>query len=300
MQSLRQLVSTVVDGEDFGPNPAHLPSQFAEIPYAPFSKNDKLGRVVDWNVEAVATTSGPAKKYNTREPKESYGANATNTFAYFHDQDEASFSLVDGNKSGVKRGGSTPAAGGGGLSNLGRSNQFNRTNPSQRGGPIGARGGPVGRGGRGGAQAMSGRGGRGGAAGGRFGWKDWNKEQRIRDASVVIASDWVALEEIEFSRLAKLRLDVDTEDVETMYVLSFSPDCGCPPSLSLRIQNERLTISQFVAWIPVRVRQDVRPSEHQVREAPTDHRAYPLQPHHVGRPDYPGGPFDPLQRSQQG
>lgn len=110
---------------------------------------------------------------------------------------------------------------------MGRTGQFNRG-----GGRGGARGGAAG--GRGGAQAYGrqgqqgrqdysragGRGGRGGQQGGRVGWKDWNKEQRTRDASVVIASDWAVLEEIEFTRLAKLRLEVDTTEVETVCVLS--------------------------------------------------------------------------------
>ncbi|ORY90663.1 eukaryotic translation initiation factor 3 subunit D [Leucosporidium creatinivorum] len=230
--SLSELIASVVDNpEGFGPSNQHLPAQFKDIPYAPFSKNDKLGRVVDWNLEASAA-AGPAAgaqrragapqgsgKYG-REPKEAFGAGSAGTFAYFHDEDEASFSLVDGNKgAAAKRGG----AAGGGLANLGRTGQFNRG-----GGRGGARGGAAG--GRGGAQAYGragqqgrqdyaragGKGARGATQGGRVGWKDWNKEQRTRDASVVIASDWAVLEEIEFTRLAKLRLEVDTTEVETV------------------------------------------------------------------------------------
>lgn len=102
---------------------------------------------------------------------------------------------------------------------MGRTGQFSRG--GARGGARGASGGRGGA--RGGAQGGrqdfgrgGARGGRGGAQGGRFGWKDWNKEARVRDASVVVGSAWAVLEEIEFSRLAKLRLDVDTEDPETM------------------------------------------------------------------------------------
>ncbi|KAK4705942.1 translation initiation factor 3 subunit D, partial [Phenoliferia sp. Uapishka_3] len=229
---LSDLIASIVDnGDGFGPSADHLPAQFKDIPYAPFSKNDKLGRVVDWNAADASTSlaagqgnrrpgqTGGGGKYG-REPKEAFGAGSAGTFAYFHDEDEASFSLVDGTKAGAaKRGG----AGGAGLANLGRGGQFNR------GGRGGARGAPAGRGGaagygRGGAQGGrqdygrgGARGGRGGAQGaGRYGWKDWNKEQRTRDASVAIGSDWAVLEEIEFSRLAKLRLDVDTQDPETL------------------------------------------------------------------------------------
>lgn len=61
------------------------------------------------------------------------------------------------------------------------------------------------------------RGGRGGAnRGRRFGWKDYDKPQRNRDASVNIKPDWKMLEEIDFSRLAKLNLDTDEgEDIDS-------------------------------------------------------------------------------------
>ncbi|GAA5861951.1 hypothetical protein JCM5296_000488 [Sporobolomyces johnsonii] len=217
--SLSSLIASVVDNEaGFGPSPAQLPPQFKDIPYAPFSKNDKLGRIVDWNAES-AVSSAPAAgarqtggKYG-REPKEAFGASSAGTFAYFHDENEASFSLVAGGAAGKKSG---PSAGG-----LGR--------PQGRtglGGARGGRGGAAGAQGRGGARAMQGgRDARGQQQQGRFGnrpqggrpgWRDWNKEQRTRDASVAIGSDWSVLEEIEFSRLGKLRLEVDTEDPETL------------------------------------------------------------------------------------
>jgi hypothetical protein len=61
------------------------------------------------------------------------------------------------------------------------------------------------------------RGGRGGGARGRrFGWKDYDKPQRNRDASVNIRPDWKLLEEIDYNRLSKLNLDTDEgEDVDS-------------------------------------------------------------------------------------
>lgn len=53
------------------------------------------------------------------------------------------------------------------------------------------------------------RGGGGGYRGGRRGGRDWDKNHRTRESSVVISSSWQMLEEIEFHRLAKLRLEVD-------------------------------------------------------------------------------------------
>jgi translation initiation factor 3 subunit D len=188
------------------------------IPYAPFSKNDKLGRIVDWNAEATqpaaATTSRQTGgKY--REPKEAFGASSAGTFAYYHDEDEASFSLVAGGAATKKAGGASA----GGL-------RGSQTRTAANGRTAG-RGGAAGQAGRGGARnaAQGGRDARGqqqgraggrGAQGGRLGYRDWNKEQRTRDASVNIGSDWQQLEEIEFSRLSKLRLDVDTDEPETL------------------------------------------------------------------------------------
>ncbi|GAA5894782.1 eukaryotic translation initiation factor 3 subunit D [Sporobolomyces salmoneus] len=214
--SLSALIGLVVDNEaGFGPSADHLPPQFKDIPYAPFSKNDKLGRIVDWNAEAsqpaAATTSRQTGgKY--REPKEAFGASSAGTFAYYHDEDEASFSLVAGGAATKKAGGASA----GGL----RGPQT-RTGAGGRGG---GRGGAAGQAGRGGARNATGRDARGQqqnraggrAQGGRLGYRDWNKEQRTRDASVDIGSDWQQLEEIEFSRLSKLRLDVDTEEPETL------------------------------------------------------------------------------------
>ncbi|GAC74609.1 translation initiation factor 3, subunit d, partial [Moesziomyces antarcticus T-34] len=71
--------------------------------------------------------------------------------------------------------------------------------------------------GRGGG-ARGGRGGaRGGRGGGRFGWKEWDKPQRIREASVAVGQDWEQVEEIDFVRLGKLRLDVDEPEEISSY-----------------------------------------------------------------------------------
>jgi hypothetical protein len=49
----------------------------------------------------------------------------------------------------------------------------------------------------------------------QFGWYGNRNNQRLREASVEIKADWTMLEEIEFSRLAKLRMEVS--DPEDMY-----------------------------------------------------------------------------------
>jgi len=75
------------------------------------------------------------------------------------------------------------------------------------------RGGARGRGG--GFQTRGGYSSRGGRNGARGGYSDWSKPQRTRDSSVTVTPEWHLLEEIEFSRLAKLNLSVDEpEDLE--------------------------------------------------------------------------------------
>ncbi|KAH8118395.1 translation initiation factor eIF-3, subunit D [Phellopilus nigrolimitatus] len=192
----------------WGPSPSNFPQdfKFKDIPYAPFSKADKLGRFADWNdltsdnrqtasgAAANARPTGPGGR--RREGPQTFGSGVANAFAYFHAEDEASFSLVDNKTGGPRRGG--PGT-------------FGRGRGGGRGGGFAARGGQQ-RGGRGGFTP-----GRGGAQrGGRRGWRDWEKNTRTRESSVTISPQWGMLEEIEFHRLAKLRLDVEEpEDLES-------------------------------------------------------------------------------------
>src|SRR5690349_8190812 len=118
-------------------------------------------------------------------PKDQYqafGSGISNIFAYSHNEDEASFSVVDRSAAQKKMGGFRGAGG-------------------QRGGRGGQRGGAGGRGGyrTNFSTSASGNGyGRGGNRGGRqqvggrrrFGWKDYDKPLRSRDASVQVGPDW--------------------------------------------------------------------------------------------------------------
>jgi len=61
-----------------------------------------------------------------------------------------------------------------------------------------------------------------GARGRRFGWKDYDKPARNRDASISIKADWQLVEEIDFNRLLKLNLDADEgEDIDSYGFLSY-------------------------------------------------------------------------------
>ncbi|KAJ3854936.1 eukaryotic translation initiation factor 3 subunit D [Lentinula lateritia] len=200
----------------WGPSSSNFPGQFKfkDIPYAPYSKSDKLGRFADWNettsdtrqnavgmVSTQNTRNGPGGR--RREGAQAFGSGTASAFAYFHVEDESSFSLVDNKNAPPRRGGT-----------------FIRGRGTTRGGVgnYNARGGAQ-RGGRGG---FGGRGGN--AQRGRRGWRDWDKGGRARESSVVISPQWSMLEEIEFHRLAKLRLEVDEPENIDSYGRLFAYD----------------------------------------------------------------------------
>ncbi|KAF9057828.1 eukaryotic translation initiation factor 3 subunit D [Panaeolus papilionaceus] len=194
----------------WGPSTSSIPDQFKfkDIPYAPFSKSDKLGRFADWNdlssdnrqtaagVSSAQTNRAAGPGGRRRDGTQAFGSGTASAFAYFHVEDESSFSLVD-NKA-------APARRGTGFSR-GRGSSRGTASYNTRGATRGARGGPAFRGGanqRGGQR--------------RGGWRDWEKNNRTRESSVVISPQWTMLEEVEFHRLAKLRLEVDEpEELDT-------------------------------------------------------------------------------------
>ncbi|KAF7560985.1 hypothetical protein G7046_g3160 [Stylonectria norvegica] len=203
-------------GDGWGPS-VTTETTLNGVPYAPFSKGDKLGRMADWTTEGKEGTRGGRQQYNRNyRDQQVYGASNAITFIAPPAEDESSFSVVSNARESTK-------------SRYGRGAIFTRGR-GQRGGRGNDRGG---RGGGGqlqrtGDQQQTGRGGRGaygydrggrpnagGRGGRRFGWKDYDKPARNRDASVNIKAEWKLLEEIDFNRLAKLNLDADEgEDID--------------------------------------------------------------------------------------
>lgn len=163
----------------WGPSSSNMPSEykFREIPYAPYSKSDKLGRFADWydgtgdsrnQTTGIPTTqgtrSGPAR--GRKEGVQTFGSSTASAFAYFHAEDESSFSLVDTKTTATRRGGGITRgrAQGRGTSTYNRGGQ-------RQGGPN--RGFQY----RGGGQ-------RGGA---RKGWRDWDKVLKLPFALLCFA-----------------------------------------------------------------------------------------------------------------
>lgn len=164
-------ISDNPDGS-WGPSSSNMPSEykFREIPYAPYSKSDKLGRFADWydgvgdgrtqttgQPTTQGTRSGPNR--GRKEGTQIFGGGTASAFAYFHAEDESSFSLVDSKATAPRRGG--------GLNRgraLGRGNQSYNRGGMRSGGNT-----------RGGFQSRGG-GQRGGA---RKGWRDWDKVPKL-------------------------------------------------------------------------------------------------------------------------
>ncbi|KAG5982806.1 hypothetical protein E4U55_001300 [Claviceps digitariae] len=188
-------------GDGWGPS-VTTETTLNGVPYAPFSKGDKLGRMADWTSEGKDRERGRNQYNRNYRDQQAYGASHAVTFNAPPAEDESSFSIVsntrDSTKSRYGRGavftrGGRGQRGGRGDSRGGRGGQFQRTSGARQGGGYD-------RGGRSNAAARGGR---------RFGWKDYDKPARNRDASVNIKADWELLEEIDFNRLAKLNLDTD-------------------------------------------------------------------------------------------
>ncbi|KAI9477762.1 MAG: eukaryotic translation initiation factor 3 subunit D [Benjaminiella poitrasii] len=178
----------------WGPASNVIPEQFREIPYTPYSKSDKLGRVADWtnpdgqkqdNNQNTGGRQGRTgfNRFN-RDQHQAYGASFASAFAYFHSEDESSFSVVDNRSSGTKKQALKAVSG----SNV----RTNRVQPKQGYRTVGQR--PNNR-----YQQQNRR---------RYGYKDYDKPQRVRNASINIGADWKVLDEIEFSRLSKLNFNI--------------------------------------------------------------------------------------------
>ncbi|KAH6628035.1 eukaryotic translation initiation factor 3 subunit D [Chaetomium tenue] len=210
---LVDLINSLPDSDGTWGPPITTETTLNGVPYAPFSKSDKLGRMADWTDAKDGRDGRGRQQYNRNyRDQQVYGAGSASLFAPPVAEDEASFSVV----SNVRDTGKT---------RFGRGAIFTRGRGQRGRGGQDTRGGgrqQFQRGGRGGQQYGGGGyndrgGGRGGGARGRrFGWKDYDKPQRNRDASVNIRPDWKLLEEIDYNRLSKLNLDTDEgEDVDS-------------------------------------------------------------------------------------
>ncbi|KAH0411103.1 eukaryotic translation initiation factor 3 subunit D, partial [Aureobasidium melanogenum] len=252
MDSILGLVQALPATDSWGP-PVTTDTLRDGLPYAPFSKGDKLGRMADWTAEGKDREGrGGRQQYGRNFRDQPYGAGAGLQTALNIEGigEEASFSIVDNSRTAARR-------------------TFGRGGGTVFRGRGGARGGAAQRGGRGGTfQRVGGarpgqqqydnraaqRGGRGGRRGG---WKDWDKPQRTREASVQPRDTWKLLEEIDFNRLIKLNLDTgDGEDVEDYgflyyYDRQFDKQPGAPTSFRKLNVVERAAYNVTTSHDPI-------------------------------------------------
>lgn len=82
-----QFINDNSDG--WGPN--NQPDKYKDLPYQKFSKADKIGKIADWTISQHTD-----KKNYKYQPQFSVGN--VGQYAYYHDEDESQFTLVDQSK----------------------------------------------------------------------------------------------------------------------------------------------------------------------------------------------------------
>uniref|UniRef100_A0A0K8TD93 Eukaryotic translation initiation factor 3 subunit p66 n=1 Tax=Lygus hesperus TaxID=30085 RepID=A0A0K8TD93_LYGHE len=167
----------VIQDNVTGWGPCDMPEQFKDMPYQPFSKGDRLGKISDWTGATFQD-----KKYTSKYQSQ-FGAGSQ--YAYYHEEDESSFHLVDTTrvqKPPYQRG------------------RFRQNNRNMRG-RGGNRGGYLQRPGDRKNQANV----------KKYGKQPMRNQKnqapiKNRDASVTVRPDWNTIEEMDFPRLSKLSL----------------------------------------------------------------------------------------------
>ncbi|ODV96506.1 hypothetical protein PACTADRAFT_49838 [Pachysolen tannophilus NRRL Y-2460] len=187
----------------WGP-PKEVPEslRFNDIPYAPFSKGDKLGKAADWNTDQSREKEKSKQMHQRgqRDQYHAYGVSAASSFAA-EVEDDGEFSVVDKNAPSktttVLRGRSSNKQRPNTLANKLASSgnkkmHFNANNNKPNAFAANRRRQPY--------------------------HNNWNNknDDRKRESSVKVLPDWQVISEIEFNKLAKLNLDVVSgEDVVT-------------------------------------------------------------------------------------
>lgn len=88
---MAHFISPTIQANDTGWGPSSVPERYKDMPYQPFSKGDRLGKVSDWT-GATYQDKKYQNKYNSQF------AGLANQYAYFHEEDESTFQLVDTSK----------------------------------------------------------------------------------------------------------------------------------------------------------------------------------------------------------
>ncbi|CAG0891211.1 unnamed protein product, partial [Cyprideis torosa] len=193
----------------WGPPATEVPVKFKDLPYQPFSKSDRLGKISDWTGQTYGQDRKYANKYTS-----TFGG--MSSYLYIPEEDEGSFQIVDATK--VFK---PPSQRG----RFGRNQRTMRNVRQLRGGPQNVK-----------ATKLTkmkeqqryqqqrrnklNRFGRG--AGGR-----WDNRSHVpmknRESSVTVKPEWIVVEEMDFPRLNKLTLPgIDEgDDLRTCGVMEY-------------------------------------------------------------------------------
>ncbi|KAH8332339.1 hypothetical protein KR074_001354 [Drosophila pseudoananassae] len=204
MASYAPFIKPYVQYNEHGWGPCEVPNM--DVPYQPFCKSDRLGKICDWTVAVQE------KKYSNKYAS-SFGNSSQ--YAYYHEDDDSTFHLVDTSGSRALK----PYQRGRFRPNV-RNNARAKGRTGRGAGMFGAAGSMAG----GGTTSGSTKYGKGRDSrrnqGRRFGR---NAPSRLRESSVLVRPNWVSLEEIEFPRLLKLVLPniKDGQDIVTCGSLEY-------------------------------------------------------------------------------
>lgn len=175
--------------------------RFSDIPYAPYSKADKLGKAADWQQQEFQRDLKD-KKRNQRDYFHAYGASAASSFAAEAQDEGEDFEIVDNSKQVQNKQVSqtTVLKRGGGRQQQQQGQSFQKKNFTKR--QFNSQGSQQQ---SSGSSNASGQG--NGFQGNRRYWRN-EKPERVRDSSVKVEDSWVVVSDIELNKLSKVAFSV--------------------------------------------------------------------------------------------
>ncbi|EQC34013.1 hypothetical protein SDRG_08230 [Saprolegnia diclina VS20] len=196
--------SVSVNGAGWGPT--SLPKQFANIPYAPFGKSDKLGKAADFISQNNQAIGRPGRFQRSNDPS---GVNAE--FQYKHDAvEDLSFQLVDTAKAVRNNTRLRPTWG---QQRFQANRNNNRNNLAKDKGLVALETSTQMKKGQ---QKQNKRWDRLNTARRMFGNKRRDNDTKERVASVQVDTTWKMIEQFELAQLVKLQANIPaSEDLKT-------------------------------------------------------------------------------------
>ncbi|OLY81172.1 Eukaryotic translation initiation factor 3 subunit D [Smittium mucronatum] len=240
-----QLPKILDQPTSWGPPDSLSTADFNDIPYAPFSKFDKIGKAADWAADQPRDGQDQRGRQRARQTRDqnfqAYGSNASSAFAYQQAEEDASFSLVDNRSAAAKKASLYKATG--------QKQKFTRgADKTGRRGMQRLGGNFVPN--KGGNRFNQGQ---GGNFRKRFGYNDYKRMQGTRFASIEVAKDWVLDQDLDFVRLNKLSFEVpNSKDFGTY---------GSVPTFNSRFERTVSMKNPVVLTKKSSIRYDVTASE---------------------------------------